>query len=63
MAETILDLSGNIILADEFRGTGAGSGVDADDVNVEAGTDGLAAGDLQATLQDIYEILATKANA
>jgi hypothetical protein len=53
----IADFTGNTIKADAFEGTVSGD-VSAADVNVAAGDDGLSAGTLQATLQDIYTTIA-----
>lgn len=62
MAEDLIDYGKTRIKAKSFVGAVSGE-VAASDVTVAAGTDGLSAGNLQATLQDIYTILDGKADA
>lgn len=76
MAKTSIDLKGNVVVADEFRGTstpGTGSvtnasvaanaAIAATKISVAAGTDGLTADDLQGALQAIWTELAGKVDA
>lgn len=62
MAENKIDYGKTGIKAAFFEGP-LETEVPAADVTVAAGSNDLPAGDLQTVLQDIYNILATKADA
>lgn len=56
MAETIIDLKGNVIVADEFRGAVTPADVPATSVDVAAyATSGIDAGTLQAVLEALAD--------
>jgi hypothetical protein len=65
MAETIIDLKGNVVVADEFRGTVTGD-VTPGDITLPAitvaGTT-VGPGDLIDVIEDLVALINTKADA
>lgn len=66
MSSNLVDMRGLTIVAAKFKGKVEGEvdgTVTSGNVTVAAGDNGLSAGTLQEVLQDIYDILDTKADA
>lgn len=65
MAETIIDLKGNVVVADEFRGT-VTVVVTPSDITLPAITVGgttVGPGDLTDVIEDLIALINTKADA
>ena len=66
MAETIIDLKGNVIVADEFRGEVTPDPVDPDDIAIPkvnvAGTE-VGPGSLTAVIGELITLINTKADS